>query len=85
MYDNPKSRSFIDLCPRSLRFNIFKLIFLKKTTRPFEAKFHMEPPWNVGMKICSDVPDHITKMASMPIYGKTLKIFFGTKSTLVNV
>ena len=24
-----KSRSFIDLCPRSLRFNIFKLLFLR--------------------------------------------------------
>ena len=30
IYDNPRSRSFIDLCPRSLRFNIFKLSFLKK-------------------------------------------------------
>ena len=30
IYDNPRSRSFIDLCPRSLRFNIFKLLFLKK-------------------------------------------------------
>ena len=30
IYDNPRSRSFFDLCSRSLRFNIFKLLFLKK-------------------------------------------------------
>ena len=29
-YDNLMSRSFIDLFPRSLRFNIFELLFLKK-------------------------------------------------------
>ena len=29
IYDNPRSRSFTDLCPRSLRFNIFKFPFLK--------------------------------------------------------
>ena len=34
-----------------------------------------------GMKLCSNVPSHMTKMASRPIYGKkTSKIsFFGTK------
>ena len=60
IYDNPRSRSFIDLCPRSLRFNIFKLLFLKKNANPFEAKFHMEPPWDVRMKSCSNVPGHTT-------------------------
>ena len=44
-----------------------------KNTRPFEAKFHMEPPWDVGMKMCSNLPGHMTKMASRPIYGKTFK------------
>ena len=46
IYDYPRSRSFTDLCPRSLRFNIFKL-FPSETARPIEAKFHMEPPWDV--------------------------------------
>ena len=50
IYDNLMSRSFIDLCPRSLSY-ILKLLFLKKDIRPFEAKLHMEPPWGVGMKI----------------------------------
>ena len=33
------------------------------------------------MKVCSNVPGHMTKMAAMPIYGKNYKkIFFsGTK------
>ena len=34
-YDNPRSRSFIDLCPRSLRFNIFKLFLKKKNNRSY--------------------------------------------------
>ena len=42
-------------------------------TEPFEAKFHMESPWDGGKKICSNGPGHMTKMAAMPIYGKNLK------------
>ena len=33
----------------------------------------MEPPWDVGMKICSNVSGHMTKIAFRPIYGKNLK------------
>ena len=33
-----------------------------------------------GMKVCSNVPCHMTKMVAMPIYGKKPKnIFSGTK------
>ena len=41
-YENQRSRSFIELHPRSLRFNIFNLD--AETAGPIEAKFHMEPP-----------------------------------------
>ena len=44
-----------------------------KNTGPFEAKFHMELPWDAGMKTCSNVPGHMNKMASSPIYGKNLQ------------
>ena len=74
IYDNTRSMSFIDLCLRSLRFNIFKLLFLKKNTGPFEAKFHRMPPWDVGIKMHSNFPVHMSKMASRSIYGKTLKM-----------
>ena len=33
----------------------------------------MELLWNRGMKVCSNGPGHMTKMAAMPIYGKNLK------------
>ena len=33
--------------PRSLRFNIFTLLFL----RLIETKFHVEPPWDGVMKV----------------------------------
>ena len=51
----------------------FSNFFFSKNTRPIEARFHIEPPWDIGMKICSNVPGHMTKMASSPIYGKTFK------------
>ena len=45
-----------------------------------QVKFHMKPPWDGGTKVCSNGPCHMTKMAAMPIYVSTLKIFFsGTK------
>ena len=38
----------------------------------------------LGVKICSNVPGHMTKMASRSIYEKTLKISLssGTKSPM---
>ena len=54
----------------------------QKPTSPVKIKFHMEPPWYGGTKVCSNGQGHITKMAALPIYGKNLKkIFFfsGTK------
>ena len=41
----------------------------------------MDHPWDGGTKICSNGPDHITKVAAMAIYGKNIKksSFSGTK------
>ena len=44
-----------------------------ETTGPTEAKFDVEPPWDGGMKVCSNGPGHMTDMAAMTIYGKNLK------------
>ena len=51
----------------------FSNIFSSETTGPIEAKFHVEPPWDGEMKVCSNGPGHMTKMATMPICGKNLK------------
>ena len=72
LHDYQRSRSFIDLCPRSLSFNIFKPFFLE-TFWPMEAKLHVVPSWDGGTKDCSNCPGHMTKMAAMPIYGKNIK------------
>ena len=48
-------------------------IFFSETSGPIKIKFHMEPPWDRGMKVYSNGPGHTTKMAAMPIYGKNLK------------
>ena len=59
----------------------FSNFFSSTNARPFEAKFHLEPPWDVMRKTCSDVPGTLTTMASRSIYDKKpSKIsFFGTK------
>ena len=44
---------------------------ISETTGPIEAKFHLDPPWDGGMRVWSI--GHMTKMATMPIYGKNLK------------
>ena len=44
--------------------------FSSITTRPIEAKFHVEPPWDEEMIACPNGPGHMTKMAAMPIYDK---------------
>ena len=44
-----------------------------ETTEPIEATFYMESPLDRGTKVCSNGPGHMTKMATMPIYGKNLK------------
>ena len=76
-YEYQRSGSFIDLCPKALRFNIFK-------PRPIEAIFHVEPSWDGRMKVSTNGLCHMTKMAAMPIYAKkNLKIFFsGTPMNL---
>ena len=53
----------------------FSNIFSSETTGPIEAKFHMQPPWDGGTKVCSNGPGHMTEMAAMPIYVKILKHF----------
>ena len=51
----------------------FSNIFSSETAWPIKAKFYVEPPWEGGTKRYINCPGHMTKMAAMPIYGKTLK------------
>ena len=61
LYEYQRWRSFIDIGPRSLRFT-FSNFFSLETARPIEAKFHMDPPWEEGMKVRSNGPGHMTSM-----------------------
>ena len=72
LYEYQRSRSLIDLHPRSLRFT-FSNFFSLETFRPIEARFHVEPLWDRWLKVCSNSLCHMTSMAAMPIYGKNLK------------
>ena len=62
--------------PSSTISNIFS-----ETAWPIKAKFYVEPPWEGGTKVYINGPDHMTKMAATPIYGKNpSKIFFSRTS-----
>ena len=47
-------------------------IFASETALPIKAKFYVESPWEGGTKVYINGPGHMTKMATMPIYGKNL-------------
>ena len=71
LYAYQRSRSFIDLHRRSLRLNIFKLVSLE-TSRLIEINYYIEPPRDWGMEMNTNGLCHMTKLATMPIYGKNL-------------
>ena len=48
----------------------FSNIFSSEIIGPIKVKFHMETPLDAGTKFCSNGPGHMTKMATLPIYGK---------------
>ena len=59
----------------------FSNIFVSVTARPMKAKFCVEHPWLGGTKVCSRDLDHMTKMATTPIYGENhSKNFFSRTS-----
>ena len=54
-----------------------KNIVSSEATRPIELKFYMKTPYGRLAKIYTNCTGHMTKMATMPIYGKNpLNIFF---------
>ena len=52
-----------------------------ETSGPRFFKLHVAPSVKGGFKICAKVTV-LSKMATMPLYGKHLKIFFRTKKAL---
>ena len=72
------------VCPLSVRPPFSKIF--SKTAGPIKAKFHMEPQWDGGTKVCSRGLGHMTKMATTPIYGeKPSKIFFSRTKGLMTL
>ena len=45
-------------------------VFSSETIGPIKAKFHLDPQWVEGTKVCLLHLGNMTKMATMPIYGK---------------
>ena len=51
----------------------FQTISPPETAGLISIKFHIQHPGNGRLKICSNGPGLMVKMATMPIYGKNLK------------
>ena len=55
----------------------YQNIVFSETTCPIETKFHMTTPYDWLAKTHTNCNGHMTKMATMPIYGKNfLNLFF---------
>ena len=67
-----KSRSFIDLGPSHSSDSIFSNFFSSITAMPIEAKFYLALLWDGGREVTSNGLGHVTKMATMLIYGKNI-------------
>ena len=51
--------------------------FFSKTTWPIKVKFYRKQLYEWGTNVIINIPGHMTKMATMQIYGKNpSKIFF---------
>ena len=55
--------------------------FSSENTVQISIKFHMQPLGKGGKKIYILCPGHITKMATLPVYGKNLKNPSSSKTT----
>ena len=54
-------------------------VFSSETKELISGKFHMEPQWLGGTKVCPPNLGHTTTMAALPNYGKKIKkVFSGT-------
>ena len=71
LYQYQRSRSLIDLGPNHTD-SVFLNFFSSITIRLIEAKFYVESSWDEGMKACSNCSGHMSKMATMSIYGEFL-------------
>ena len=69
LYEYRRSRSFIDLRQRVTQIQHFQTSFAQKPLGRLKPNFMWRLHGMWGMKICSNVPGHMT----MPIYGEKLK------------
>ena len=83
-YEYQRSRSFIDFDP-NLSDSIFLNFFSWITTRPIEAKFHVEPPWDGERKLVQMVQVTWPRWPSCRYMVKPVKIFFSGTERLMTL
>ena len=58
----------------AIRLSTFSHIISSEATGPVEAEFYGEALWGGGTNLPSNSHGHMTKMATMPIYGKKVNL-----------
>ena len=69
----PKGQGHLLTIAKGHNTATFSKAFFSETTGPIATKVYMQPPGIVCNNEDTFSPGHMTKMASMPIYGKNLK------------
>ena len=69
LYEYQRSRSFIAFGP-NLSDSVFLNFFSSITTGTIEAKFHVVPLWDGGMKAWSNGPGHIYTIKNVLLWNK---------------
>ena len=82
-----RSRLTFDLSAKVAHIGVpstYLNIVFSETTRPIEIQFHMMTPYDWLAIICTNCYGHMTKMATKPIYGKTVKLWYQNANGLGN-
>ena len=57
--------------------------FISETTGPVEAKFHVEPPWYGGTKVCSNGPGHMISLKILVVVNSKHTYFGPRQANLI--
>ena len=71
IFERQRSRSFLITYFDQSNLNSSNTFFLKDNGHIL-TRFYMEPPGARWMGFCSGSPDHMTNMATIPLYGQIL-------------
>ena len=79
-YEYQRSRSFFDLCPRSLRFILSNIL---PSCWTYQSQISCRAFMIRGTKVCSNDGDYMAKMAAMPVFGYIFRNLLWNQKTVM--